>query len=67
MTKVKFTPSSISSGWLFWSVNHTLIYENSKLNIFKKIKFVGAYSNKLPKVYLKQIYTKLLNLVDNHC
>ena len=67
MTKVEFTPSSISSGWLFWSVNHTLIYENSKLNIFKKIKFVGAYPKKLPKVYLKQIYTKLLNLVDNHC
>ena len=48
IAKVKFILLSISSGWLFWSVNHTSNYENSELNIFKKIKFVDAISKKLP-------------------
>ena len=68
MTKVKFILSSISSGWLFWSVNHTSIYESSELNVFRKIQFVGAISNKLPKiVYMEQMCIKFLNFVDNHC
>ena len=37
--------SSISSGLEFWSVNHTSIYENSKLNIFKDTKFLWESSN----------------------
>ena len=48
ITKVKFILSSISNGWLFWSVNHTSMVWNSELNVFKGIKFVGAISNKLP-------------------
>ena len=50
ITKVKFILSSISNGWLFWSVNHTSMYENSELNVFKKIEFVDEIFNKLPNV-----------------
>ena len=48
ITKVKFILSSISNGWLFWSVYHTSMSWNSELNVFKKIWFVGEISNKLP-------------------
>ena len=41
-----FILSSISSGLEFWSVYHTSMYEKSKLEIFKNIKFVGEISNK---------------------
>ena len=50
ITKVKFILSSICNGWLFWSVNHTSMYENSELNVFKKIEFVDEIFNKLPNV-----------------
>ena len=30
----------------FWSVNHTSIEENSELNVFKNITFLGEISNK---------------------
>ena len=33
-----FILSSISSGLEFWSVNHTSIYENSELRVFKNIR-----------------------------
>ena len=36
---------SISSGLEFWSVNHTSIYGNSELKVFKNIKFLGEISN----------------------
>ena len=61
MTKVKFILSSISSGLLFWSVNHTSVYENYDLNVFKKLNVFSQ------TIYLELIYTKLLNLVGNHC
>ena len=38
ITKVKLIPSSISNGWLFWSVSHTWMVWNSDLNVFKGIK-----------------------------
>ena len=41
--------STISKGWLFWSVNHTTISSYSELNIFKKIWLEGEISGKLPK------------------
>ena len=53
MNKVKFILCSISSGWLFWSANHTSIYTNSAVNVFKKIKFTGAVSNELPNGLLE--------------
>ena len=40
--------SSISNGWLFWSVNHTSMAWNSELDIFKKIKFVGEIFSNWP-------------------
>ena len=45
MTKVMFILPSISGGIEFWSVNHTSIYENSELHVFKNIKFLGEISN----------------------
>ena len=38
-----FILSSISNVLEFWSVNHTLIYENSKLIVFKNIKLWVKY------------------------
>ena len=43
-----FILSSISRGLEFCSVNHTSIYENSDLNVFKNINFLGEISNILP-------------------
>ena len=37
--------SSISSGLEFSSLSHTSTYENSELNVFKNIKFLGEISN----------------------
>ena len=34
----------ISSGLEFRSINHTSIYENFKLKVFKNIKFLGQIS-----------------------
>ena len=42
------TLSSISRTLEFWLVNHTSIYENFVLKIFKNIKFVGEVSNNWP-------------------
>ena len=42
--------SSISSSLEFWSVNHTLIYEDSESKIFKNVKFLGEISNNWPNV-----------------
>ena len=67
MTKVKFLLSSISSGWPFWSVNHTSIPKNSEVNVSKKIKFIGTLSNELLNGLLGANIYKLLSLVDNHC
>ena len=48
ITRVKFILSSICNGWLLWPVNHTSIDWNSEIDVFKKTKFVGEISNKLP-------------------
>ena len=48
ITIVKFMLSSISYGWLFWYVNHTLLFGYSELNVFKNIWFVGEISSRLP-------------------
>ena len=47
-----FILSSISSGLEFWSVNHTSIYENSELNVFKNIKVLGEISSNRPNKLL---------------
>ena len=40
-----FILTSISSGLEFSSVNHTLTYENSELNVFKNIRCWGEISD----------------------
>ena len=45
--------SSISRGLEFWSVNLTSIYENSELNVFKNIKFLGEILNNWPNDLLE--------------
>ena len=40
-----FILSSISSDLQFWSVNHTSIYKNSKLKVFKNINVLDEISN----------------------
>ena len=47
-----FTLFSISSDLRFWSVNHTSIYENSELNVFKNMKSLGEISNNWPNYLL---------------
>ena len=72
ITSVKLFLSSISSGWLFWSVNHTSMSWNSELNYFKKVWLVGEISNKLPnglfgtKVYktLESCWSSLLTILQ---
>ena len=43
-----FILSSIFSGLEVWIVNHTSIFENSDLKVFKNIKFFGEISNNWP-------------------
>ena len=40
-----FILSSISSALEFWSVNHTSIYENPELKVFKNMTFFYEISN----------------------
>ena len=65
-----FILSFISSGLELWSVNHTSIYENSKLKVFKNITFLGEISNNWPKDLLgtnvyKILWIMLIIIVDN--
>ena len=60
-----FILSSISIGLEFWSENHTSIYENSALKVFKSIKVLGEIFNNWPNDLLGTNHTRLLNLVDN--
>ena len=65
-----FISSSISSGLEFWSNNHNSIYQNSELNIFENIKFLGETSNNWPNDLLgtnvyKTLEIKLIIIVDN--
>ena len=58
-----FTSSSISSSVELWFVNHTLIYQNSEVKLFKNIKYFGQISNNLPNDLLETNVYK--NLVYN--
>ena len=48
-----FILSSIPSSLEFWSVNHTSIYRNSELKVFKKRSFLGQISNNWPNDLLE--------------
>ena len=61
MSKVKFIFSSISPDLLFWSVNHTTMHENSELNVYKNMKFVGEISNNWPNDLLETNVYKTLD------
>ena len=56
-----FISSSFFCSLEFWSVNHTLIYENFDLKVFKNIKFLGEkISNNWPNNLLgKNVYKTL--------
>ena len=55
-----FILSYISSDLEFWSVNHTSIYENFKLKVFKNIKFFGEISSNWSNDLLEaNVYTTL--------
>ena len=43
-----FILSFISSGLEYGSANHTSIYENSELNVFKNIKLLDEISHNWP-------------------
>ena len=52
--------SSISNGWLYWSVNHTSVAWNSESNVFKMIRFFGEICNGLPNgLFGKYVYKSL--------
>ena len=48
-----FILSSTSIGLQFWPANHTLIYENSELNVFKKTESLDKESNTWPNSLLE--------------
>ena len=62
-----FILSSLSSGLEFWSVNHTSVYENSELKVFRKEEFLGKTSNNWRNNLHAHIYTSLLNNGDCNC
>ena len=67
MTKVKFILSSILAILLFSSLNHTSMYKNFVFNVFKNINSVGEILITDQMIYFVQMYTRLLNLIDNLC
>ena len=58
-----FISSSISRGLEFGSVNHTSIYENSELKVFKNIKFLREISSKWPNNLLG---TNVYNTLESY-
>ena len=63
-----FILSSISRSLEFWSLNHTLIHEESELKGFKNIKVLDKISNNLPKdLFGVNILKSFLNHVDDYC
>ena len=68
ISKNIFILSFVSSSLEFWSVNHTSIYEKSKLKVFENVKFfLVKYLIIGQMIYSKQMCTRLLNHSDNHC
>ena len=59
-----FYLSSISNGVEFWLVNHTSIFENAELDVFKNIKLLGEISNNWSNDLLEiNIYKTLESLL----
>ena len=62
-----FILSFISSSVEFLSINHTSMYENSELMVFKNVGFLVEISTTWPKDLLGKNVQRLLNVVDNCC
>ena len=60
-----FILSSNSSGFEFWSVNHTWICGNSESNVLKNINFSGETFNNWPNDLLGTNVYKALKFGDN--
>ena len=58
-----FILSSTSSGLAFSSVNHTSMYENSGLKVFKYIGFLRDISNNWPNYFFG---TNLCKTLESH-
>ena len=58
--------SSISRGLEVWSVNHTSVYENSGLKVFKIIKFLDEISNNWPSNILGTYLYKTFEFLWNY-
>ena len=43
------------------------MYKNSVFNVFENINSVGEILITDQMIYFVQMYTRLLNLIDNHC
>ena len=43
------------------------MYKNSVFNVFENINSVGEILIIDQMIYFVQMYTRLLNLIDNHC
>ena len=43
------------------------MHGDSKLKVFKNIKFLGKTSNTWPNIYWEQMYIRLLNHVEKNC
>ena len=66
VTNVKFILSSITNGLLFWTINHTSVYEYSELNVFRNLLVKSVIIDKM--IYLEQMNTKhwiLITITDN--
>ena len=57
-----FILPSDSRGLECWSINHTWIYENFELNVFKNIKMFGETSSNWPNDLLGTNVYKTLKL-----
>ena len=52
---------------MFILTSTSSLYENSELNIFKNVEFLGEISNNWLNDLYEKIYTRLLNFADNRC
>ena len=62
-----FSLSSIFSGLEYSTVNNTSINENFKVNVFESMDSFVEILTINQMIYFEQMYTGLLNHVDNRC
>ena len=67
MNKIMLSLSSIFSGLEYSTVNNTSINENFKVNVFESMDSFVEILTINQMIYFEQMYTGLLNHVDNSC